>query len=327
MDNKQLNLSSLSEGAHKVLVRAKKNTGLGWSSPATINIYIDPPYWKRAEFFFLIVLVVGLIAWGSFSISSAIMNQRREYLQREINERTQELQKANEELTLRNTELDRFVYSASHDLSAPLKSILGLIRVAKMDQPGDLHLQYLNMMERSVNKLEDFIQEVVTYSRNTRMPVNLEPFNFKEFVQGLLQDHEYSPNFKHISFRIIDELHGNVISDKTRIKIILNNLLSNAIKFHWIEPSRSPYIEIGIRKENKSYVLTVSDNGKGIGEAHIARIFEMFYRATDETQGSGLGLYILKESVVKLGGTVEAKSKLNYGTTFIITLPVPIYQE
>jgi signal transduction histidine kinase len=153
------------------------------------------------------------------------------------------------------------------------------------------------------------------------MPVKLEAFNFKEFVEGLLQDHEYSQNFKHIKFLIEDHLPGPIVSDLTRMKIILNNLLSNAIKFHWIDNCRDPYIRITARKEDGEYELRVQDNGRGIKDEHLSRIFEMFYRATDDAQGSGLGLYILKESVVKLGGTVQAVSAVEVGTTFIIRLP------
>lgn len=324
VESRQFSLSQLDAGTHTIFVRAKKNTGLGWSEPTRLNVIVANPYWRQPQFFFMIFLGVVFIAWGSYAISSAIMNQRKKFLQQQIHERTQELQNANEELTLRNTELDRFVYSASHDLSAPLKSILGLIQVAKMDEPGDMHNQYLTMMERSVNKLEEFIKEVVSYSRNTRMPVKWEAFQFKDFVYGLLQDHEFAPNFKHIEFMVQDNDETTpMVSDVTRIKIILNNLLSNAIKFHWVDNGRKPVVNISLKRGGGQYVLMVEDNGRGIPEHHINRIFEMFYRATDETQGSGLGLYILKESVLKLGGRVEALSQLEKGTTFKIYLPIP----
>jgi signal transduction histidine kinase len=324
LDNGLLSLSDVKEGTHQVHVRAKKNTGLSWSLPTSISLEIDSPYWKRAEFIFLIVLVAILIAWASYGISSSIMNQRKQYLEDQINERTQELKKANEELTIRNTELDRFVYSASHDLSAPLKSILGLIRVAKLDKPDEVHRQYLDMMERSVFKLEDFIEEVVTYSRNTRMPLKFEPLDFRDFVQNLLLDHEYSPNFGHIDFKIEDRSGEPMISDVTRMKIILNNLISNAIKFHWVENGRKPFVKISLHRDDSWYIVNVTDNGKGIEQEHVKKIFEMFYRATDKAQGSGLGLYILKEAVVKLGGSVEAYSNPGQGTEFIIHLPVPV---
>jgi signal transduction histidine kinase/ligand-binding sensor domain-containing protein len=323
LGNGLLSLPDIEEGTHLVYVRAKKNTGLSWSMPASMALTIDPPYWKKPEFVFVVLLLAILIAWASYAISSSIMNQRKFYLEAQISQRTQELKKANEELTIRNTELDRFVYSASHDLSAPLKSILGLIRVAKLDNPDAMHRQYLDMMERSVFKLEDFIEEVVTYSRNTRMPLKFERLEFRQFVQNLLQDHQYSPNFREIEFIIEDHTGEEMVSDITRMKIILNNLISNAIKFHWISADRKPFIRIALSKTEVSYILTVSDNGRGIDEEHLSRIFEMFYRATDDAQGSGLGLYILKEAVLKLGGTVEARPVHDSGTEFVIMLPVP----
>jgi signal transduction histidine kinase len=323
VQNQQLELSNLSHGRYKIYFRAKKNTGYSWSDENSVEVSVTPPYWKKTEFVISVLLLVSLIAWASYAISAFIMNKRKLYLEGQINERTHELRIANEELKQRNAELDRFVYSASHDLSAPLKSILGLIRVAKMDKPSEVHKEYLDMMERSVNKLELFILEVVTYSRNARMPLKFESFDFKSFVKGLLQDHEYSDNFKRINFIIENHLNGNIVSDVTRMKIIMNNLLSNAIKFHWVGDGREPFVRISIWELNKTYLLKVTDNGRGIPENHIRRIFEMFYRATEEAQGSGLGLYILKESVLKLGGTVEAESQFEQGTSFTIKLPVP----
>jgi len=321
MDYHEASLSNLSAGKHTVEVRAKKNMGLGWSDTRTVDVYISPPFWQRAEFIMLVLCAVLLISWASFSVSSRIMQKRKEFLQNLVNKRTEELQKANEELTVRNNELDRFVYSASHDLSAPLKSILGLIRVARLDNPGDGHKEYLTMMERSVLKLEEFIKDVVSYSRNTRMPVKLEPFRFDDMVKSILQDLQYSPGFAKIRFAVKDELQTDLISDPIRVRIVLNNLISNAIKFHLFDNGCQPYVNIELRCKAKQHIIVVEDNGQGIEEKHLGRIFEMFYRATENAQGSGLGLYILKETVTKLNGFVEVRSVFGEGTTFTITLP------
>ncbi|HEY9047411.1 MAG TPA: HAMP domain-containing sensor histidine kinase, partial [Ohtaekwangia sp.] len=267
------------------------------------------------------------IAWITFSISSYFMKKRRLYLQQLVTERTHDLQRANEELTQRNSELDRFVYSASHDLSAPLKSILGLIMVARMDKSIESHETYLSMMENSVRKLEEFIEEVVSYSRNSRMPIKLEKFSFREFVQNVLHDHQYAPSYNKILFMIDDRAATEMVSDVTRLKIILNNLISNAIKFYWTGSDRKPFVRISLEITDAHYIITVEDNGIGIGEEHLARIFDMFYRANEDAQGSGLGLYILKESVAKLGGTVKATSVIGEGTVFTISLPVQSVSE
>jgi signal transduction histidine kinase len=321
MNNHQLSLGDLSPGTHALRVRTKKNTGLDWSEPAIFNIHIGEPFWLRGEFLFFIFAVVIVIAWLSNTITSRVLNRRKTALQRLVDERTRELQQANEELMLRNGELDRFVYSASHDLSAPLKSILGLIVVSRMESPGAHQQQYLTMMEGSVRKLEDFIKDVVSYSRNSRLEVKRETFDFTTFVQELLDDHQYAPNFSAIKFEIHDALRQPVTADVMRLKIVLNNLISNAIKFHRFDGAEVPFVRIAIGYHEHAYIITVRDNGQGIDEEHTNRIFEMFYRASEHAQGSGLGLYILKETVTKMKGRVNVKSTPGEGTAFTIMIP------
>ncbi|HEY8934737.1 MAG TPA: ATP-binding protein [Cyclobacteriaceae bacterium] len=321
--NHELNLPDLKSGDYHVLVRAKKNTGLGWSEPTQVHIHIGKPLWLKTEFVLYIMLLTVLIAWSSYAISAIILNKRKAHLEQLVRQRTQDLQRTNEELSLRNNELDRFVYSASHDLSAPLKSLLGLISVARLENPGNIHLEYLSMMESSVRKLDGFIQEVVSYSRNVRMNVRFEQFNFRELVESLLQDYQYAENFKSIQFNVEDDTKQLMISDLTRLKIILNNLISNAIKFKRTVPDGISYVKVSLRIADNNYILTVEDNGRGIEEEHVNHIFDMFYRASDKGQGSGLGLYILKEAVTKLQGHVAVKSQLDKGSIFVVTLPIP----
>jgi signal transduction histidine kinase len=317
----ELSLTDISFGDHMLHVRARKNTGLGWSAVNSMPVSIGQPYWLGSKFVLGFLVIAALIASVSYSITSRIMKKRREYLQQLVAEKTHDLQKANDELIVRNSELDRFVYSTSHDLSAPLKSILGLIMVARLDKDAENQGHYLSMMESSVRKLEEFIAEVVSYSRNSRLPIRLESFAFKEFVANILHDHQYSPNYNKILFVIDDSHSKEMVSDITRMKIVVNNLISNAIKFCWLEGGRKPYVGIRLNRTETHYILTVEDNGIGIEQRYQARIFDMFYRAHEDAQGSGLGLYILKESIIKLGGTVEAHSVHREGTTFTIILP------
>src|SRR5206468_2164698 len=115
-----------------------------------------------------VMLMVAFIAWSSFALAGYINRKRRQQLETLVSQRTMELKKINDELSMRNSELDRFVYSTSHDLSAPLKSIRGLIMIAKMEETTPTQISYLEMMERSVGKLEAFIGDVINYSRNAR---------------------------------------------------------------------------------------------------------------------------------------------------------------
>lgn len=266
-------------------------------------------------------LFVIFVSLGSYGLGMNIRDKRKKALEKLVKERTEELEKANEELKQRNSELDRFVYSTSHDLSSPLKSILGLINVARIDHPEIRESQYLEMMEKSVHKLESFIEEVVQYSRNARMPIQTDIFDFEKFVSEILIDNQYSPSFEKIKIEIQDDTNEPITTDAMRLKIILNNLISNAIKFHRFDNHKTPMISISRRMISGNNLISVEDNGRGIQSEYVEKIFEMFFRGTQETQGSGLGLYILKETVNRLGGKIEVKSMVGEGSVFTVTLP------
>lgn len=267
------------------------------------------------------LLFLIFVSLGSYGLGMNIRDKRKKILEKLVRKRTRELEKTNEELKLRNSELDRFVYSASHDLSSPLKSILGLINVAKLENPGADQLKYLNMMQTSVNKLESFIEEVIQYSRNARLAIRYESYQFKTFTADILQSYQYIINYDRISFEIEDNTGQPITTDGMRLKIILNNLISNAIKFHRIGGDIKPVIRIKRSIASNCDVISIQDNGRGIQSEFTERIFEMFFRGTEEIPGSGLGLYILKEIVSRLDGKINVKSQLGKGTTFTIILP------
>ncbi|MEQ8364045.1 MAG: HAMP domain-containing sensor histidine kinase [Cyclobacteriaceae bacterium] len=267
------------------------------------------------------LLFLLFVSLGSYGLGMNIRDKRKKVLEKLVRKRTQELEKANEELKLRNSELDRFVYSASHDLSSPLKSILGLINVAKLENPAGDQLKYLNMMQSSVGKLESFIEEVIQYSRNARLPIRYESYEFEVFANEILQGYHYIENYEKITFEIEDLTGEPITTDGMRLKIILNNLISNAIKFHRIDAYAKPIVKIRREIHLKSDMISVEDNGRGIASEYTEKVFEMFFRGTEEIPGSGLGLYILKETVHRLEGKVNVKSQVGKGTTFTITLP------
>jgi signal transduction histidine kinase/ligand-binding sensor domain-containing protein len=317
----ELTLHDLPAGIYTIEARAKKNGSYVWSKTSSMEFTLLKPFWQQTWFIASVLMMAAFIAWSSFAFAGYINRKRRQQLETLVNQRTIELKKINEELSMRNSELDRFVYSTSHDLSAPLKSIRGLIMVAKMEETTPSQLSYLQMMERSVKKLEAFIADVINYSRNARSAVQHQPISFVQFIQQLLDDHQYAPNYDRISFVVEDHTTNIILSDEMRLKIIFNNLISNAIKFHVIEDGEQSFVKISVSEEADKFVFTVADNGIGINPEFKERIFDMFFRATDSVSGSGLGLYILRETVLKLGGDVQVQSQVGVGTTFIVVLP------
>jgi PAS domain S-box-containing protein len=226
-----------------------------------------------------------------------------------------------------NFELDNFVYKASHDLRAPLLSILGLLNLSKMDKEGNAS-QYLDLIEKSVLKLDKFLHDLIHYSRNDRRELEFTEINFNEIVEEAQNNIRFINQNSNFNFRLhlLNELKQPFYSDQMRMSIILNNLISNAYKY--ANPkSQQPEVFVRIRSSEQGIQITVSDNGIGINEKYLDKIFNMFFRASDQSTGSGLGLYLVKNAVEKLSGQIEVQSELNRGTEFNIFLPKVLQHE
>ncbi|MBX2896644.1 MAG: MASE1 domain-containing protein [Cyclobacteriaceae bacterium] len=227
----------------------------------------------------------------------------------------------NQELENTNKELDRFVYSASHDLSAPLKSILGLVTLSKLE--SDLHNApgYLNEIERSVQKLDLFIAEILDYSRNKRLTITPEQIQLKLLCQEILDNLKYLDDYNKIRIDLNEFEQDIIQQDKVRLKIILSNLISNAIKFQKKTPGHQPVLKISTKRHLKKTFIRIEDNGEGILPDLSPKIFEMFYRASDKASGSGLGLYIARESANKIGARISHESEYGKGSVFTVEVP------
>jgi len=230
------------------------------------------------------------------------------------------MKRQNEALTKVNTELDRFVYSASHDLRSPLSSLLGLIHVAREDDQWDKQ-EYLNLMEKSVKRLDMFISDIIDFSRNARLEVVPEKIEFDSLIAEILEDLRYVDNFEKIEKRVEVHVPHDYFADTKRLRIILTNLIANAVKHHIPESREKPFVSILIKQEGSGVKITISDNGPGIKAIYLKDIFKMFFRATNRSAGSGLGLYIVQETVSKLAGEVSVHSQEDEGTEFVVKLP------
>ena len=235
-----------------------------------------------------------------------------------LKESENKLKEQNEQLTKLNTELDRFVYSASHDLRAPLASLLGLIDLSSREKNTDNTIEYLGLMSKSINTMNRFITEITEYSRNLRLDTMASSIDFnKLFLEA----------FDHLQYVMPSPVkHSISISGKTpfytdhdRLKMVVNNLLSNSIRYKAY--NRDVFIALNVVITNEKVQIDVADNGIGIGKKHLSHVFEMFYRANNQNIGSGLGLFIVKETIEKLDGTISITSQSNEGTQVHIELP------
>jgi len=226
-----------------------------------------------------------------------------------------------EELIKTNRELDNFVYSVSHDLRSPLLSVKGLLSLMLERKSGDEALnQYLGMAEKSVNHLDDTIREILAYSRNSRLGISMETFDLKTMAEQIFADLRFvvEDNF---SFRIEADGSTEMLSDKSRVNTILRNMIGNAVKYRRPDIA-DPYVLLSLGRNAKGDVtITIADNGEGISKDKLEKVFDMFYRGTSTGQGTGLGLYICREILNKLDGTIRIQSDIGRGTTIAISLP------
>lgn len=252
----------------------------------------------------------------------SIVQTRTQALNKEIDIRRlaeERIVRTNHELSKRNTELDNFVYSVSHDLRAPIASVLGLINVARKDKALSMKDKYLDMIHQSAMQQDDFIKAILDQSRNSRLELKRDEILFEPLINETFAQLRFATSTEQTVHKIIHvEQESPFYSDRWRLKVILNNIISNSIRYR---NGKDPVIKVNVIINHNQAVLAIQDNGKGIGEEHLPNIYKMFYRATDDGAGSGLGLYIVKEAIDKLNGHIDIESEVGKGTTVKFNIP------
>lgn len=222
------------------------------------------------------------------------------------------------ELQRVNAELDNFVYHASHDLRSPLTSIMGLVNLGLREQSISVVHNYLHMIRGRIDHLDILLKDLISVSYNNGAEKEYEPFDFKAEADSIIKllrnpDHNMS-----VTLDVWQP--GDFKTDPVRMRTILRNLLSNAFKYYNPEAG-TPFIHLTIRARPTHCAILLRDNGIGIRQEFKNRIYEMFFRATERSAGTGLGLYIVKSTVEKLKGRISFESTVNIGTTFLVTIP------
>lgn len=253
---------------------------------------------------FLIVLVIGILILIFFD--RLVNNSEKNILQK------------NKELMKANAELDRFVYSASHDLRAPLTSLAGLIHLAQRDKADAP--TYLALMAERLKVMDNYIKDIVEYSRNTRLEVSFSKIKLRPVIEEVVNTLKYSTDTSKVRIEIKLEDGLKIKTDESRLRVILNNLIGNAFKYQDLSKS-NPYLKVQAAIQDNQCFITIEDNGIGIKPEHHIKVFEMFYRANDSAAGSGLGLYIARETADKLKGKISFESAYGLGTTFTVSIP------
>ena len=225
----------------------------------------------------------------------------------------------NQVLLRTNIELDRFVYSASHDLRSPLASIRGLIEILQEDATTEQQL-YLGMMEECIERQDRYIKEIINFSVNHVEENNYSRVDLMDLLDEVIKC--VSESHPQNGLTITREIHiSTIICDKEKLKIILGGILTNAVQFS--DPMKfEEFILIQIRAVENQIEIAMTDNGMGIKPEIIHQIFDMFFVNNHINRGSGVGLYNVKRTVEKMGGSIRVSSVLGSGSKFTVILPV-----
>lgn len=250
-------------------------------------------------------------------IEHALKHKEREQAKRKSD---RELAKRNDELSKINRELDTFVYSVSHNLRAPLMSVLGLVNLASEEKDLSNIRQYHQLMRQSILKLDSTLQEILEYSRNAREEIKIERIDFENLIGENLKKMQFMPGFADIVTSVSVHSPVEFHCDSYRLSVIFNNFISNSVKYLDRTKIKS-VIEISVEVTDERALIQFTDNGIGIDKEFQPRVFDMFFRATQAREGAGLGLYIVKEAVEMLQGVITVKSEFGEGTTFTVTIP------
>ena len=228
-----------------------------------------------------------------------------------------DLDKKNESLTRINGDLDNFVYTASHDLLAPLANIetsIGVMNLIKVADPG--MLKFLAIINSSVKKFRTLIRDISVIARLEGDMLNLELIDMEEIIKNI----EWSLENKiKLSGAVITRNLEvkKILFSKKNLRSILFNLVSNGIKFN---DSEAPVVHIHITQNEEHIILSVQDNGKGMAQKEMDIIFDMYGRLHKDVDGQGIGLYLTRKIINAAHGNIKVESELGKGSKFIIYL-------
>jgi len=217
-----------------------------------------------------------------------------------------------------NRELETLLYRISHDLRGPVASVIGLLNVARKDESFNKEV-FIDMMHSGMHRLNDTLGELLNISNIKLGEPNVQEFNVSKLIHNILNSYAFTSGFNELSYEITIDEDLTLTSDLSLVQSIWQNLIENAIRYR---RKRHPNRIIIIARQEKNRIdFHISDTGQGIPKDLQTRVFDMFFRGSEESNGSGLGLYIVKSAINKINGTIAIDKNYSSGTRFSLSLP------
>jgi signal transduction histidine kinase len=251
-----------------------------------------------------------------------LLETRNKDLDKQVAAKTADLERVNLSLKQVNDELDNFIYKTSHDIRGPLASLKGMCNVALMDVKDPIALDYLRKLDTTAERLNTILTRLLIINQINNSKLNVVKIDFGSIVNDvlMLEKKKGLPHKLEIRKSIEDGIM--IESDKELVRIVLENLIDNAIKFYNDSQRVDSFVEIHIAPTQEGGVKTrVVDNGIGISESNPGKLFQMFFRASERSEIGGIGLYIVKTAISKLGGKVGLLTTPEGYTEFYVIFP------
>ena len=239
-----------------------------------------------------------------------------------IDQGQRQLRDNNEQLTRVNVDLDNFIYTASHDLKAPISNIEGLLHALLLELPADAVMTepvqpLLELMQDSVNRFKRTIEHLTDVSKLQKEHGHpTEAVDLAAVIEDVRLDLEPLIQAAGARLEVAVQAAPSVSFSEKNLRSVVFNLLSNALKYR--APDRLPHVRLRAWHEDTYAVLEVQDNGLGLDAANEQKLFGMFQRFHDHVEGSGIGLYMVKKMVENAGGRIAVRTKLGVGSTFLV---------
>lgn len=226
-----------------------------------------------------------------------------------------------------NNDLNNFVYTASHDLKAPINNIEGLLGTLESilkskEDPKEI----ISMMQESITKFKSLLKDLsVTGKKQEDSQKEASLIQFEEMTNEVIYNLQDSIDSSKAQIHCDFSLAAEIAFSRKNLRSIIHNLLSNAVKFH--DPKRTPEIRVSTEKKDSYILLTVKDNGIGISKENLKKLFTIYERFNNDIEGSGVGLTIVKRILDNNEGKIEVESKLGGGSTFRVYFKIPHLEQ
>nr|WP_299342541.1 sensor histidine kinase [Allomuricauda sp.] len=322
--------TNLNPGQYTLRIKSTNSDGVWVDNETSLLLKVTPPFWKTWWFRTLLITTVLLIVYLLYRLRINNFKKYQKKLERQIDERTKELQRkqkklmeAADELSLKNEEIQRFAFAVSHDLKSPLNSIKGIASLIPMeldmtDMPDmQEYVKYIDETCDTMNNLITDITEIAKLGKIENKNELLQTNEMVDLARGLV----YGRLTERKAKLYVEKNLPDIFGDRNRIIQVFENLIDNAIKY--MGTQKDPVVRVESRTlENENQFLVI-DNGSGLDNNAMEKLFTPFERFDGSVEGSGLGLYMVKKIIESHNGSITAQSEgTGKGSTFIVSLPL-----